>query len=609
LGNNFPSLGKSALAIRKRKKCMSRRIFLISIIIGLVLLLNACGGSSTELPAISPSYTPQLTGEIQPTQTISTQHPDILPTFTPRAYSPAQGGAMLVDNNDFFAASGNCAICHNQNYDESGNDVSFGELWRGSMMANSPIDQYYLAGVSMNVENFPEYRAAIESKCSSCHMPMAHTADMFSGNDSLIFGTDGYLDPDNPLHTLAVDGVSCTVCHQIQDEALGDFSSFSGGFVIDQDEPMGARILFGRFDLNHMSQNMMARMSGFVSFRGDHLVESEICATCHNLYTHYITEDGTFSEEWFAEQTPYSEWLHSDYATQSTCQDCHMPLAEGSVVLSSMGPGGPRSPFAQHSFSGGNVYMLDMLKNFGGEIGTSAGNEHFDSAIDRSMTLLENETANLLISDPELDGTTLVFDITTSILSGHKFPTGYPSRRAWLNVVVSDVDGNLIFESGSVGMDGAITGNANDQDPTIYEPHYEQINTEDQVQIYESIMVDVKDQLTTVLLAAASYVKDNRLLPNGFDKISASDDIKPYGRAMNDEDFTAGMDTVQYKIDTEGATGPFLIEVKLLFQSISYRWAKEISDYDTEPALTFTDYYNASPNLPVVIAQQREVSE
>lgn len=152
---------------------------------------------------------------------------------------------------------------------------------------------------------------------------------------------------------------------------MGEFSSFNGGFAIDEDLPMGSRTLFGRFNLNQSSQKMMGNSSGFISIQSDHLVQSEICATCHNLYTHFVIEDGTFSEEWFPEQTPYSEWLHSDFATQSTCQDCHMPLAVGSVVLSNMGPGGPRSPFAKHSFVGGNIYMLGLLEIFGGEFNVS----------------------------------------------------------------------------------------------------------------------------------------------------------------------------------------------------------------------------------------------
>jgi hypothetical protein len=588
---------------------MAIRRFLPNLFIGVVLLLAACGGAEPGLPtevAVSATFTPL---EISAPATEEEPTVEEEPASTPRPYSPAEGEDFLIARNEYFAASGNCTICHDENYDAAGNDVSFGELWRSSMMANSALDPYYLAGVSMNTDRFPEFTGDIESKCSSCHMPMAHVTASFKNRESLIFGPEGYLESTNPLHKMALDGVSCTTCHQIQDRNLGEFSSFSGGFEIDQDTPMGNRILFGRFVPNHMSQNMMAMNAGFISQPSEHLLESEICATCHNLYTHYVTEDGTFSEDWFAEQTPYTEWLHSDFATRSTCQDCHMPIVEGSVVLSNRGPGGPRSPVAKHSFAGGNVYMLNMLKNFGGELGVQADTNHFQSAIDRSLAQLQGETAELEISDPELADGILSFDVTTTIQTGHKFPTGYPSRRAWLHLTVMDSAGQVLFESGRAGEDGAIVGNANDEDGQAYEAHYDQITSADQVQIYESIMTDVRGDLTTVLLAASSYLKDNRLLPTGFDKATAADDIKPYGDAVSDENFTAGRDIVRYEVSTEDASGPFLIEVELLYQSISYRWAAEISQVDTESAQIFSEYYDASPNLPVVITSSSAVSD
>ena len=68
---------------------------------------------------------------------------------------------------------------------------------------------------------------------------------------------------------------------------------------------------------------------------------------------------------------------------------------------------------------------------------------------------------------------------------------------------------------------GQIAGNDNDADATRFEPHYNEIKAADQVQIYESIMVDQAGAVTTGLLTAVRYVKDNRLLPRGFDKRTA----------------------------------------------------------------------------------------
>lgn len=55
-------------------------------------------------------------------------------------------------------------------------------------------------------------------------------------------------------------------------------------------------------------------------------------------------------------------------------------------------------------------------------------------------------------------------------------------------------------------------GNDNGLDTAVFEPHYSQIETSDQVQIYKAIKWDVEGRTITTLLYAASYLKDNRLL-------------------------------------------------------------------------------------------------
>jgi hypothetical protein len=102
------------------------------------------------------------------------------------------------------------------------------------------------------------------------------------------------------------------------------------------------------------------------------------------------------------------------------------------------------------------------------------------------------------------------------ILTGHKLPTGYPSRRAWLHFTVTDRTGRIVFESGAFASNGAITGNDNDADTSGVEPHHTEIRSADQVQIYESVMSGSNGRPTTGLLTAVRYLKDNRLVPRGF---------------------------------------------------------------------------------------------
>jgi hypothetical protein len=189
-------------------------------------------------------------------------------------------------------------------------------------------------------------------------------------------------------------------------------------------------------------------------------------------------------------------------------------------------------------------------------------------------------------------------------LGGHKLPTAFPSRRVWLAVTVQDGAGRLIFSSGQVEETGAIAGNDNDQDGSRIEPHYREIRSEDHVQIYEAIMATPAGGVTTGVLSAASYVKDNRLLPRGFAKRTVPADVAVHGAALDDADFTGGEDRVRYSIDVAGAQGPFVVDVQLWYQPIAYRWVENLRTYDAAEPRRFVDYFHAmAPSSGLMITR------
>jgi hypothetical protein len=151
-----------------------------------------------------------------------------------------------------------------------------------------------------------------------------------------------------------------------------------------------------------------------------------------------------------------------------------------------------------------------------------------------------------------------------------------------------------VFESGRLEADGRIRGNDNDTDGARFEAHHDEIASPDDVQIYEPILGDPAGAVTTGLIAAVKYLKDNRLLPHGFDKATASHDIAVVGGAAGDADFSAGGDRIRLNAPLGSATGPFTLEVELLYQPIGYRWAQNLSPYKAslEPA-RFQQYYAA----------------
>jgi hypothetical protein len=195
------------------------------------------------------------------------------------------------------------------------------------------------------------------------------------------------------------------------------------------------------------------------------------------------------------------------------------------------------------------------------------------------------------IERERLAGGRLEADVTVRNLSGHKLPTAYPSRRAWLRVTVHDGRGRLVFSSGDLEPTGAIAGNDNDRDGSRFERHYREIRSTDEVQIYEAIMGTGTGQVTTGLLSAVSYLKDNRVPPRGFDPRTAPADVAVHGDASDDADFGSGSDVVRYSIDVADAQGPFTIEAQLWYQSIAFRWAQNLRGYDAAEPQSFVAYY------------------
>ena len=256
---------------------------------------------------------------------------------------------------------------------------------------------------------------------------------------------------------------------------------------------------------------------------------------------------------------------------------------------------------SRHTFVGGNFFMQRMLNKFRHELNVTALPQELDAAANRTIAHLQTETARVKIDGVELATGRLTAAVSVDNLGGHKLPTAYPSRRAWLHVTVRDRNGRIVFESGAIEPYGAIRGNDNDADAGRFEPHYTEITSADQVQIYESVMAGPTGALTTGLLTAVRYVKDNRLLPHGFDKRTADKDIAVHGDAENDSDFVGGADTVRYAIAVGDAPGPFQIDAELIYQPISYRWANNLKAYDAFEPKRFTRYYDSMSSASSVV--------
>ena len=129
--------------------------------------------------------------------------------------------------------------------------------------------------------------------------------------------------------------------------------------------------MLGPFETDRGRAALMNSATGFVPRQADHIQSSELCASCHTLYTEALDSSGNQIGE-LPEQVPYLEWQSSAYAAEGTsCQDCHMPVVREEVPVTSV-LGRARPDVSRHQFQGGNFFVMRMLDRYRGELGVTA---------------------------------------------------------------------------------------------------------------------------------------------------------------------------------------------------------------------------------------------
>jgi len=562
------------------------------ILLLFTLFLHGCGGSSDskEEVVVTPPVitTPVITTPETPPFDVS--------DFAQNAYNDNFTSAH-------FSGSNNCATCHDGIRDSAGNDLSLVKDWSASMMANAAKDPLWKAKVNSEINRNPQLSDVIADKCTRCHMPMANIESHYDGITVKLFD-DGFLDPNYERHDEAMDGVSCALCHQIADnDTFGTEEGMSGHFVVKEQ-----RYIYGQYSdvLTRPMQNNV----NYTPTYSKHVSSAKLCASCHDLKTPFVDESGALvADKTFPEQMPYSEWQASNFAdegaTPSTCQQCHMPQVNNAGVSISTVPNNlrQRDQFSQHLFLGANTYMLSILKNNAAELNTEQVS--FDNLINRNREFLKT-AGSVDVIHSSLVNDELIFDLQVNNAIGHKLPTSYPSRRVYLHVVIKNDAGDIVFESGKTQYDGSIDGNDADIDNTTFEPHYQVITSADQVQLYETVMGDVADNVTYTLLEAGQYLKDNRILPKGFNKEKAPEDIAVYGLANTDDTFIQGKDLLRYQVDVSQFSGNyFWVEIALNYQPVAYSFLQDLFEDDSIAVERFKKYNERAVVKFETISEQR----
>jgi hypothetical protein len=365
--------------------------------------------------------------------------PSLAVTATGKAYD-----SRLLAGSEGCGAAG----CHEQIYAE----------WRVSAHRYAAMDAAFQAiQRNMAEQNGPDSTRY----CGGCHDPIS----LFSGTKNI------FTDPGK-LTGLAgyQEGVSCLSCHAIREVDVKGNANYLMGqparylFEIEHDQNPTAALRFARDFLIRAYPREHVRSLGKTLFKAP-----EYCASCHKQFVDQeINRVG-----WVQLQNQYDNWRKSRWNHAGNpkktieCRECHMPLTAShdpaSGDAADYNRSGSDGKHRSHRFLGANQMMPALLNLPGWE-------EHV-SLIDRWLKgqieipeIADKWTSGaavgieLVTRDSVRPGETLPIQVViTSNKVGHDYPTGpLDIIQSWVEIVVEDDSGRVVFSSGTVGEDGFI---------------------------------------------------------------------------------------------------------------------------------------------------------
>lgn len=512
----------------------------------------------------------------------------------------------------------------------------FGE-WGASLMGLAGRDPVFQAQRESETLTYPSVKDEIDNTCYTCHGVMGKRqldidkpGTLFTHKHFL--ATNG---PDAIYGGLARDGISCLACHRMTPDGLGTQASFTGNFQVT-----APQTVFGPF--KDVVTFPMQNAVGMTPLHGDAISDPAMCGSCHVVETEILNKNLTYNRSTFGkqpkshEQTTYLEWLNSRFqtkaapgpgATPQTCQQCHMPRTvngqpittkianiEDNTYVDASGKPFPntapaaditmkaRGEYGRHTFVGANVFVLEMLKQFNTQLGLAvdqkSGDPNYDttnfSVLPRfelstaeATKQVQSDSANVAIRAVRKSANGLDVDVEVVNKTGHKFPSGVGFRRAFIEFTAMDASGNIIWSSGrsndqGVLIDDSGTPLVTEFSKTTWQPHWRIITGSKYAQIYESRTKDLQGLLTTSFLGLAKPVKDNRLMPGGWNPNGPyASWTTPVAVPMNASPGYyngAGNDLVTYRMPANIAARAKLVRAVLNYQSIPPYYLKDRFD-------------------------------
>lgn len=270
--------------------------------------------------------------------------------------------------------------------------------------------------------------------------------------------------------------------------------------------------------------------------------------------------------------------------------------------IASVGGSPLRTRYGRHGFLGGNAYMLSLLAANTRWAGTWVTPAELNQSAAQTARFAST-AARVELVQLTREGATLRATVRVLNRSGHRFPTGYPTRRAWLHFRVEDERGAVRFESGAQNAEGAIVGATGQRldGAEVALVHRDRITSGDEVQVYEGVPVDHQGRPTHALLRAVRWVKDNRLLPEGWSPTHPDAAMTTPVGVTGDNNFVPGEDAVTYEVSVP-AEGALRVTVNLRFQTVTPAAVDIEAGANTLEGARFVSMARARPPVAITLS-------
>jgi hypothetical protein len=355
-----------------------------------------------------------------------------------RPFAPSLARTSTAEAFDARSTGGSKSCgssgCHEQIYNE----------WAVSAHRYSAMDLGFRAiQTSMGNQNGPESTRY----CAGCHDPIS----LFAGTKNLYRD-----DLTNPIGR--DEGVSCVVCHSIKETDVKGNASY----LITQ--PPRYMFELSEDGSGHLVRDFLIRAYPREHVRSlqHRLFKSpQFCAACHKQFIdEEINQVG-----WVQLQNQFDNWRKSRWNDTINprktieCRECHMPLQDSHDPARgddldynrSSGDGKHRS----HQFLAANQFMPLALKLDGAQEHATLTERWLQGGIEIPEIADKWRTGAAvpieLIAPAQVrpgEQIRLAVAITNNKV-GHDFPTGpLDIIQSWVELVVRDQDGNVVFETG-----------------------------------------------------------------------------------------------------------------------------------------------------------------